>query len=863
MYISGGFSLSLGGNNTFTGGLTVDNATTLYLTGNNAFATGGVAVNNGSTLYLTGNNAFTGGVTVNNGSTLQISGNNTFTGGVTITGGSTVQVGSAGALNASGANAVTFTGTAGTLSLGGFSTTVSGLNSIGLNSATVQNASATPATLTVNISGTTNDSFGGNMQDGSGGGPLSLVKTGSGTLSLLGNNTYTGTTTINGGTLCLTGDGVTTLGEISSTSVVDNAVFQLAIPTVTAISNFSYPLTANISGTGSLLKSGPGSLTLSGNNTFGGMTTITGGTLILSGGSLSSNILNQATFEYDGGTFSGRLINQGALVFTAPFIAGNGMENDGTTTITGGIVTLNGAGFDNEGTLTVSGGSFTLSGTANVNRGNLNLSTLNLPGATLTNNGSLTFTGGLVTGASGSLTNGVGGTVSGTGTISTGFSNAGGVVLLSGGTLNISRSFSNASLIELDGFTSNLTGGTISNSGTIQGFGNVGNAVTNTGTIEPIGGSLAIGGTLLNPTGGMIRVSTGNKLLVTQGLLASAGIVNLTGGTFDNNGQPIDNLGEISGFGTFASGGTGLDNNGSITFSGGLTTVNGPVTNENGKTIVVAYNPAIFTGLVTNNGGGTFNIVSTTAVFAGGSSGAFSGTFTNNANSAFGVGGSGVLEVDGAPSLGASSSMAVGGTSTLRFKPTSGSASVGTGVTATVASGATLELAGTVSALSSGPNRVNIANNSSSAGILVTGTNQQVGSISGSGTTQVNAGSDLTANQIIQSALVIGGTAGNNGVVTIDASDASGKPLGQPSGLALAGSLSASGPFGESVNSSASLSSIAADSTDLTVPAAGDSVGTGDASQVPEPSTFLLALLAVLGVISTQFARNHFQCQTV
>ena len=117
MYISGGYSLTLNGDNTFSGGLTVDSAATLYLTGNNAFATGGVAVNNGSTLYLTGNNAFTGGVTVNNGSTLQISGNNTFTGGVTINGGSSVQVGSAGALNASGANAVTFTGTAGTLSL--------------------------------------------------------------------------------------------------------------------------------------------------------------------------------------------------------------------------------------------------------------------------------------------------------------------------------------------------------------------------------------------------------------------------------------------------------------------------------------------------------------------------------------------------------------------------------------------------------------------------------------------------------------------------------------------------------------------------------------------------------------------------
>ncbi len=83
----------------------------------------------------------------------------------------------------------------------------------------------------------------------------------------------------------------------------------------------------------------------------------------------------------------------------------------------------------------------------------------------------------------------------------------------------------------------------------------------------------------------------------------------------------MNNTGEVSGWGIFRTGGTGLDNNGSITFSGGLTTVNGGVTNENGKTITVTYNPAIFTGLVTNTGTGTFNVIDTTVVFAGGSSG--------------------------------------------------------------------------------------------------------------------------------------------------------------------------------------------------------------------------------------------------
>jgi hypothetical protein len=37
----------------------------------------------------------------------------------------------------------------------------------------------------------------------------------------------------------------------------------------------------------------------------------------------------------------------------------------------------------------------------------------------------------------------------------------------------------------------------------------------------------------------------------------------------------------------------------------------------------------------------------------------------------------------------------------------------------------------------------------------------------------------------------------------------------------------------------------------------------GNASPVPEPSTLALALLAVLGVPMTQFARHHFRCQTV
>ena len=146
-----------------------------------------------------------------------------------------------GALNATTPNVVTFgaataSETGGpSLTLGGFSITVAGLNAIADSTGflpTVQNASPTAASLTVNIPGAVNDTFNGYLTDGTGGGPLSLIKTGTGTLTLVENDTYTGTTTISGGTLRMGGDGVKTLGDIASTTVVNNAVFEFAIPAI-------------------------------------------------------------------------------------------------------------------------------------------------------------------------------------------------------------------------------------------------------------------------------------------------------------------------------------------------------------------------------------------------------------------------------------------------------------------------------------------------------------------------------------------------------------------------------------------------------------------------------------------------------
>ncbi len=236
------------------------------------------------------------------------------------------------------------------------------------------------------------------------------------------------------------------------------------------------------------------------------------------------------------------------------------------------------------------------------------------------------------------------------------------------------------------------------------------------------------------------------------------------------------------------------------------------------------------------------------------------GPLNDSAAHAIAKSGSGTAEISGSPTLGTNTAIVVNG-GTLRFAMTSGSPTLASGVSVAVNGAGTLELAGTIYALSSGSNRVNIVNSSTAPGLLVSGTSQIVGNIDGSGNTQVNAGSDLTANHIIQSALLIGGTAGSHGLVTIAASDVAGNPLGQslaqPSGLALADSLTSNGPFEAADTSFASLSTATIDNTDLAVLAIGKSVGSDNSAPVPEPSTLLLALLALLGVVSTQFARNH------
>jgi hypothetical protein len=138
---------------------------------------------------------------------------------------------------------------------------------------------------------------------------------------------------------------------------------------------------------------------------------------------------------------------------------------------------------------------------------------------------------------------------------------------------------------------------------------------------------------------------------------------------------------------------------------------------------------------------------------------------------------------------------------------------------------------------------VNITNNSAAPGILVSGTHQQVGDIDGSGTTQVDAGSDLTASRIMETALAIGGTSMDPGSVTIAASDASGDPL--ESTLVAATSLAFESPLTDAGNRGNSISEgLSGDFATAPTASLSSSPMSGFGS-VPEPSSLILIFLAV------------------
>src|SRR5215813_11579215 len=239
--------------------------------------------------------------------TLTLSGANTYTGPTMVNAG-TLQ---AGAVNAfSSASAFTVASGA-TLDLAGFDQTVGSLAGAG-------NVTLGSATLTTNGDGS-DTAFSGTIS-GSGG----LVKVGEGTLTLSGNNSYTGGTLLNEGTLAVgsstaLGTGTLTLADGTTLQAaadglaLASAMRLLGDTTVDTQSN-TLTLSGSISGTGGLDKIGPGTLTLTGASTYTGDTNVNEGVLNVSGSLVSAVSVNQGGTLTGTGTIGGLSVGSGGIV---------------------------------------------------------------------------------------------------------------------------------------------------------------------------------------------------------------------------------------------------------------------------------------------------------------------------------------------------------------------------------------------------------------------------------------------------------------------------------------------------------------------------------------------------------------------
>jgi autotransporter-associated beta strand protein len=432
------------------------------------------AANNGGAIYtLNGASSYTGDTTLST---------NAATSGVTLINGVNNALPVTTVLRLLATSGTT---TFGKYQLNGFSQEVAGLEaSVAANTLnSIVGGSATLSTLTVNNSG--DYTFAGQLGNtGTNENNLALIKSGNGTLTLSGANTFGGGTTLSAGTVrvghatalgvgFLTLDGGTLTSDGATARAFSNEVTFGGAVTFGAATTFTGALTfdgtiglgavtrtltvnsdvtfAGIVSAGGLIKAGAGALTLSGDNTFGGGTTLSDGTVRVG----HADAFGGGFLTLDGGT----LTSDGATA--------RAFANEVTF---GGNITL--------GAATTHTGALTFDGTIG----------LGAVTRTLTINSDVTFAGivsagGLVKAGAGALTLSGDNTFSDGMTLSAGTVRAGHADAFGGGSLAL-----NAGRLTSDGATARA----FANNVTIGGDLALGAATTFTGALT-FGGAVGLG----------------------------------------------------------------------------------------------------------------------------------------------------------------------------------------------------------------------------------------------------------------------------------------------------------------------------------------------------------------------------------
>ena len=327
--------------------------------------TGTINFNQSNAVTLSANISGGGSVNILGTGNTTLSGSNSYTGDTTLGTGSALRVGNVNALSG---------------------TTVVHSNNAGLQfvipGANTYNIGGLAGNSSISIGNNTLSIGANNQSTGFSGavyGNGSIIKSGTGRLSLSGNNTYSGGTSVNAGTLQLQtdifapGGALFNVGNMSVASGatlitdrgnllgnltlnggrwVDDSGFGGSLAgsvelgaTSTFEAEYFQTVTANITGPGGLVKSGLGILTLSGNNTYTGGTFIESGTLTGNNLGLKGEITNNATLLLGSSTYALNTTGSGNLLVsnnTNAVLLGNATLMTGGTTIQSGNLTIGG-----------------------------------------------------------------------------------------------------------------------------------------------------------------------------------------------------------------------------------------------------------------------------------------------------------------------------------------------------------------------------------------------------------------------------------------------------------------------------------------------------------------------------------------
>jgi autotransporter-associated beta strand protein len=501
----------------------------------------------------------------------------------------------------------------------------------------------------------------------SGTGGLTFNQVGAATYSttLSGTNTYTGSTILaNYGWLKLNGDASMadtnavrvngnsvltllsnqTIGSLSSNNA--NASIQLGSYTLTAGGdNTSTSVSGVVSGTGSLVKQGSGTLTLSGSNTYGGTTTVSGGTLSIAG---------------DGNLGTGALTLAGGTV----------LDVTGATTIDNAIVLSGNSSIGNSNAVTLSGtlsGAFDLTKTGS---GTLTLSGSNSYGATYVSAGTLSIAN------DGNLGSGAVNLAAGTTLALTGANTVDNAIVLGGDASVSSSAAATLSGVISGAFTLSKAG---ASSLTLSGSNSYGATTVSAGTL-----SVASDGNLGS---GTLTLGAGTTLAVTSATTIDNAIA-LSGSATVNTGAATTLSGVISGSNSLTKSGAGtLTLSGNNTYSGS--------TSVSAGTLSIASDSNLGSGTLNLANGTTLQITGVTTID---NALALTGTATVTASAASTL--SGVISGTGSLNKTGSSSLTLSGSNTNTGATTvNGGTLVVNGSTSSstvVASGTTLAGTGTL-----------------------------------------------------------------------------------------------------------------------------------------------------------------------